>query len=823
MARASELRTNFTAGELSKLVNARTDFGRFYNGSETVENFVITPQGPLIRRKGWKFISEVKDSSKKTIIREFEFSDNIKYVIEIGNGYMRFFKDQGKLLDNETTISAATQTNPVIITDTSHPYSNGDKIIIEDVAGMIELNNKEFTISNKTANTYELLGINGAAFNAYSSGGTSSKIHEISSPYQESDLGNIRYVQDSDIMYFFHPSYPIYKLIRTAVNVFSINEVHLLRGPFLDKNIVSTDLVALSGGPWKEGDTGTLTASGGHTPFTADHVGGLWKITDDTDIAFLKITGYTSSTVVSVSFQKDIPTVFHSGTHFGWSEGEFSNARSFPAAATIHEQRLVLSGSPSNPLKVFFSRVDADYENFEAGVEDNEAFNLKIGSTTADPIRWLFSDQVLLIGSSSGVHRVNTSSNGSILTQKDKSVKRQISFGCSKVPPQLVGNSPIYFQKSKVKARSINYAIQSDKYTATDLNIDSDHVLESGVIESSYQQDPISNLWCVRDDGQISIFTSEQAQEIECWSRFKTQGSFESIAILNNSEDTDEVYCVVKRTINGNVKRFIERQDSNFLVSNLERAFVDSFLTYNGTKTTQLTLNQLQGSSINVLANTSLFTTQDVGKEIHETNGKGRALVTAYVNNQNLTLDILEPFSSQIVNKWAFAVKTVTGLEHLEGASVSICSDGATEPEKQVINGTVTLSTAGSIVHVGLAYTSIQKSMPIEVRSLIQAMGSTQGKISRVDTVIVKVENTNGGKITSKTTKEGDITTETEDFILARSLNNNQNEVTPLFDGDIEVRVAASWESASQISVIQFGPQPMTIKSITYKTTVNDK
>lgn len=330
MARAPELRTNFTAGELSKLVNARTDFGRFYNGSETVENFVIFPQGPLFRRKGFKFISEVKDSSKEVNLIEFEYSDDISYIIELGDGYMRFFKDQGKLLDDTTTISAATQANPIVITDTAHSYSNGDNIIIQDVEGMTELNGNEYTVANQTTNTYELSGIDGTGFTAYSSGGTSSKIHEIVSPYSESEIFDVRYIQDSDVIYFFHPSYPIYKLIRESVNVFSISEITLLKGPFLDENIVSTDLVALSGGgPWGEDDTGTLTASGGHTPFTSDHVGGLWKITSGTDIAFLKITGYTSSTVVSVSFQDAIPSALRSGTHFKWSEGEFSNARAY--------------------------------------------------------------------------------------------------------------------------------------------------------------------------------------------------------------------------------------------------------------------------------------------------------------------------------------------------------------------------------------------------------------------------------------------------------------------------------------------------------------
>ncbi len=77
-------------------------------------------------------------------------------------------------------ISGATQTNPVVITDNGHPYENGEVILIEDVLGMTELNGNEYTAANKTANTYELSGINGTAYTAYTSGGKSTQIHRIS-------------------------------------------------------------------------------------------------------------------------------------------------------------------------------------------------------------------------------------------------------------------------------------------------------------------------------------------------------------------------------------------------------------------------------------------------------------------------------------------------------------------------------------------------------------------------------------------------------------------------------------------------------------------
>jgi hypothetical protein len=72
-------------------------------------------------------------------------------------------------------ISGATQANPVVISCSTHGFSNGDTVKIRDVVGMTELNNLEFTVANSALDTFELSGINGTGYAAYVSGGTSTK------------------------------------------------------------------------------------------------------------------------------------------------------------------------------------------------------------------------------------------------------------------------------------------------------------------------------------------------------------------------------------------------------------------------------------------------------------------------------------------------------------------------------------------------------------------------------------------------------------------------------------------------------------------------
>jgi len=74
------------------------------------------------------------------------------------------------------TITAITQANPAVVTVSSiGSLQNGDKIVIQGVTGMTEVNfdgSNIYTVANIAGTDFELSGINSLAFTAYSAGGT---------------------------------------------------------------------------------------------------------------------------------------------------------------------------------------------------------------------------------------------------------------------------------------------------------------------------------------------------------------------------------------------------------------------------------------------------------------------------------------------------------------------------------------------------------------------------------------------------------------------------------------------------------------------------
>lgn len=72
------------------------------------------------------------------------------------------------------TITAITAANPPVVTSTAHGLSNGTVVVIASVEGMVEVNDRAFVIANVATDSFELKGVDGTGYTAYTSGGTAT-------------------------------------------------------------------------------------------------------------------------------------------------------------------------------------------------------------------------------------------------------------------------------------------------------------------------------------------------------------------------------------------------------------------------------------------------------------------------------------------------------------------------------------------------------------------------------------------------------------------------------------------------------------------------
>lgn len=137
----------------------------------------------------------------------------------------------------------------------------------------------------------------------------------------------------------------------------------------------------------------------------------------------------------------------------------------------------------------------------------------------------------------------------------------------------------------------------------------SEHITIGGVVDIDYAQEPDSVVWCVRADGTLVGATINAEQNVRAWHRHPTDGFVESVAVMPAAEgDRSELWLVVKRTINGATRRYVEVMQRPYQSGDTQASqfYVDCGLSYAGASTTTITgLTHLEGETVAVLADGS--------------------------------------------------------------------------------------------------------------------------------------------------------------------------------------------------------------------------
>jgi hypothetical protein len=684
MGRASYIQNGFNAGELSALLLGRQDIDAYKGGLFTCLNGIPLVQGAWTRRPGMAFLHQTKHHGRVSRLVPFRYSTSQTYILEFGHQYIRFFTEHGILTATAQNISAISKANPGVLTYVgADTYTAGDRVIVTGVVGMTQVNNREFAVANVTAgsNTFELTdsggsNVNSTAYDTYTSGGTVAEIIEVATAFDETDLADIRWVQSADTLYIFHPEFPPQQLVRNSATSWTLSDLVFTDGPYDTANTTATTLTPSAA----TGAGVTLTASAvtginGGAGFASTDVGRLIRILEGSTWGYVEITGWTSTTVVTVTV---LSTLTNTNAKATWRLGVYSDTTGYPACGTFFEDRLFLAGATSFPQRVDGSKTGL-YTNFSpsstAGtVAADNAVSIVLNSDDVNAIEWLVADEKgLLAGTSAGEWQIRASTLGEVLTPTNITGKPMTKHGSASVAPVKAGRAVLFVQRASRKVRELAYVFEVDGFKAPDLTMLAEHITRPAITEMTFQSQPQAINWCVRSDGVLLGLTYERDHEVVAWHRhelggFSDSGSLfipvvESVAAVTSPDETrDELYCVVQRYINGGEKRYIEYMSKIWEVEDEQE---DAF----------------------------------------------------YLDCGWTQID--SPASAA----------AVTGLWHLEGESVVLYIDGKVQPAQAVTNGKVTPAISGSIKTLGYSYTSDGETMPSEGGT---SDGSKQGKTSRI-------------------------------------------------------------------------------------------
>lgn len=671
MAKTAPIQTGFVAGRLGPRMAGRTDLARYPFGCKTLNNFIPTVQGPVVKRSGTKFVKACETESEGSRLIPFEFSRDQAYVLEFFDNGIRFMRDSGAVLESTVAISGnpTVAANCQITTGAAHGYATGDQVYVSG-SSMAMINSQYFTITVTGATTFTI-GVDTTGESTSGGPGTVARTYEIrngvasnSIPWNYDELDQLAFAQSADVMYLAHPLYPPHKLSRTNDTSWTCVELDAQWPPFRDENSDDTITVyvnAVSGA--------TVTVQASADIFTSDMVGGYIAIGELIEIKHPKwVAGsamnygapgvndtcyygpnvYDIDAVNGAGVCGNIPPTHETGVEMdrptngfeweflnrGWGYGKietFTDANTividvdnygirfpasvngagnatakwkisafnaeygYPSAVAIFEDRLWFGGTEKDPQTFWGSKTNL-FDDFEpVNGEADSAVQFTLSSNKINPIQWLSGEDQLIIGTKGGEYTASGENNEAITPDNIKVIKRSGFGAAANVQPVYVDSAIIMAQRNGKRVHELIYDFNTDRYQGADLTELSDDITGTGVKSITYQSSPFRQVLALTNEKDLIAMTYVRDQEVKAWTKYVIGaagggvGDVESIAVIPHPDgDEDQVWMIVKRTLVGQTKRWIEYLEKPFEEGDAiaDAYFVDGGSTYSGAATT---------------------------------------------------------------------------------------------------------------------------------------------------------------------------------------------------------------------------------------------
>lgn len=836
MPRVSPIQEDFSSGEVSPYFKGRVSADRYKTALDISLNQISLLQGGVTRRPGSKYVSPVKTSSKRTRLIRFEYSTTQAYIIEVGDLYMRFYRNNGR-------IETAGVPTEIVTT-----YAEAD------------LFNLKFTQSADVLYiTHPLYKTR--KLSRFSNTSWSLDIIDFQDgPYLKANLGP--YSTRSTAFTLTPGAFAVGTGVTLttgpslAVTGAANNGAGLIRLTVATSTIYETNDQAFvagvtgtveANGTWRltkidathydlQGSTFTNAFVGAGTIlpglFASTDVGRHVRMLQGTVWGWVKIATFVDAAHVTVDIQATLTSVVAKAT---WRLGVWSDTTGYATAVTFHEDRLFFG----TKQKIDGSK-SGDYENFaptglDSVVAADNAVSFSLNDNKVNDIKWMTSDEKgMIVGTAGGEWLVRASTQNEALSPTNIKATPSTYFGSANIQPVQVGKATLFLTPSAKKLREISYFFDVDGFRAPDLSYLSEHITGAGLTQLAYQKEPQSIVWGVRADGALVGMTYER--ELDNlrvgWHRHilggvsdaaGTQAIVESVDCIPSSTGArTEVWLIVKRWINGAVVRTVEYLTPLFQDDILQKDafFVDCGLTYDDPKTITgvtaatppvVTSNAHGFSNTNRILHSSLIGSNEINN---------LKFYAANVAANTYELQTAVGTNAVGVGNHAYVsggyarklVTTISGLTHLEGQVVSILADGAVLPNQTVTAGAITLPYASAVVQIGLAYNSDGQMLRIEAGA---ADGTALGKTRRSHRCGFLLHRTLGLKVGTDFVTMNSITGRTSADALGAA--------PPLFSGIVSDTLEADYDFENQIAWRQSQPLPYTILAVMPHMVTQDR
>lgn len=686
-------------------------------------------------------------SSSRVFLKRFKFSGNTAFVLEFGHQYIRFYADHGQVLNNGAVYEIAS---PYTFDDLWDENEKVCKLQITQNADVLYLWHKKYM---KTLTRYGNTDWRLADFELKGGPWENKNTNDSLTISASAETGSVTLTASGDVF----GDGDVGRLYR--LNLFNDNTT-----PWAASKSVSVGNIMTSDGHYyraaSSGTTGTIKPV--HTEGTRSDGAVNWEYIHS-GYGVVKITAVSSATSATATVQDRLPASISTAD---WERGLIYSGSEKPVAGTFFKNRLAILLNTKEGLKCLLSQSD-DFDNFAdkdfGEVVTTCAITAPVLSNEYNEGRWLSAGDVLFIGTNNGEFYLDNMTSGEALGPENCKVSPISNIGSKAIQPVKINGHTLFVDKFGTSIRDLIYSYERDGYDPFDATIKGKHLLKSGIVDWEFQDYPDKILWCITEEGKIVGFTFNTEQEVTALHQHHLSGAVESLTVIPSpSENKDDLWVAVRRTINGVSNRMIEWVDEG---RPLEYPY-------------------------NVISNK---TWDEREKDEAEYDKQNAWYVDSGVVFKRSAGD---------------ASTTISGLGHLAGKQVAIMADGAELPRQTVSDqGTITVSKYNNNIVIGLPVLSVFKA---KKRYLQGNATAGVGEVQRIDHLTLMLYRSGGGQVGNSFDNLIDILYRKTDAVMGQS--------APLFTGNKVItmpgRTSTMEEKGADILIVNESVYPMTVLAI---------
>ena len=554
MPKLQTVTNNLTAGEFTPRLRSRVDLEKYNASAEKLQNCVVLRHGGATMRPSLDFVGAVKDSTQTVRIFPFVYSRTDSFLLEMGTNYMRVWKN-GALVESSpgTPFEAATPWTDAQLASVN--YTQGADTMILAHPSVYPQRIRRFADAKwvvdfcpfKPGAVYE----NGHRSNTVNmtisnvAVGTGRTVTASASYFLEGDKGrNIAWgVGTAKIT-------AIVSATQATVTVETAFDASSATGP--DWVLAGSPQVAIDpDGPSPIGRSITIISDAGIPCFRAEDVGKIIRLNG----GVVEITKFTSSTSIGAIIKQALTTEAHAKTATWTMEGPAWTAdNGYPYAVALYQQRLWFGGNFKFPQTAWGSR-SALFFDFTPGTDDDSAVYKTIDSDTVNIVQHLASIDTLTALTYGGEFEIKGGVERPV-TQSNAQITGISTWGCDLAKPLTVGRDLLVVQRGGKAVRRLKRDL--DSLALNDISVYSEHLFAAGIKCMTWEQTPEQVAWIATNDGKLVALTYSDEQNIAAFCSGEASGFVEWLATIPEGA-VDATYALVRRTIDGNTVRYIER------------------------------------------------------------------------------------------------------------------------------------------------------------------------------------------------------------------------------------------------------------------------